>query len=84
MLFGSGVKRAGSEKNCPKLEGSRGDVAYYDKQVAKELYEELLERLKLIPDSIDKATDDGPAIDIIAEALGAAISALKNGPQKED
>lgn len=55
----------------------------YNKQIAKDLYKELQERLKHIPDSIDKATDDGPVIDIISEALGAAISALKNGPQRE-
>ena len=55
----------------------------YNKKDAKELHRELQERLNRIPDTIEKATDDGPVIDIISEALGAAISALKNGPQRE-
>jgi hypothetical protein len=55
----------------------------YNKQVARGLYDELQEKLKSVPADIDKAPDDGPVIDIISEALGAAISALKNGPPRE-
>jgi len=55
----------------------------YNKQTATDLLVELHERLTRIPEQIENASDDGPVIDIIAEALGAAISALKNGPQRD-
>ena len=56
----------------------------YNKQVARELYDELKDRVQHIPDTIENAPDDGPVIDLIAASLGAALSALKNGPPKED
>jgi len=58
-------------------------MKYYNKQTARGLYAELKERLDRIPKTIDEAPDDGPVIHIIAAALGAAISALKHGPQNE-
>jgi hypothetical protein len=55
----------------------------YNKQAARELYKDLQEHLKGTPERIEKATDEGPVIDLICKALGAAISALKHGPQEE-
>jgi hypothetical protein len=49
-----------------------------NKKVAIELYDELREVMKGIPDHIQKAEDGGPVISIICEGLGKAISALKS------
>ncbi len=49
----------------------------YNKQVAKDLYDELQETLRDTPRRIDEAPDDGPLIDLICEALGKAVAALK-------
>ena len=49
----------------------------YNKQVATELYDDLREVMKGIPDQIKNAEDRGPVIAIICESLGKAISALK-------
>jgi hypothetical protein len=52
-------------------------MANYNKQVARELLAELQETLKGTPDRIEGAPDEGPVINLICEALGKAISALK-------
>jgi hypothetical protein len=61
-----------------------GGVKNYNKQAAARLYEELKDRVNRIPALIEQAPDDGPVINGIAEALGAAISALKDGPPRRD
>ena len=52
-------------------------MSAYDKRVATELYDELREMMRGIPDQINRAEDGGPVIKIICEGLGKAISALK-------
>ena len=52
-------------------------MAKFNKQVARELLAELQECVKGTPDRIDRAPDEGPVIDLICEALGKAISAMK-------
>lgn len=49
----------------------------YNKQVARELLAELQDHLKGTPERIERAPEEGPAINLICEALGKAISALK-------
>ncbi len=59
-------------------------MAKYNKQDAWKLYNDLQEHLKGTLERIGKATDEGPVIDLICEALGAALSALEHGPAKEN
>lgn len=49
----------------------------YNKKVATDLYVELQDLLRGIPDQISAATNDGPVIKIICEGLGKAIDAIK-------
>ena len=48
----------------------------YTKQVATALYEKLLGLIAIIPDQIQRSSDDGLALPIICESLEKAIAAL--------
>ena len=47
------------------------------KDLAWKLYSELRDHLEGTPERIDRAPEEGPAIDLICDALGKALDALK-------
>ncbi len=49
----------------------------YNKQVARELYNELQEHLKGTPARIENASENSADIKLICQALGKAIDALR-------